>query len=117
MKSRLEAQIAAMLRRGKRPVITISPGLQVVPPKRPRGRPRTRDPQNRYAHFAAKHGSTYPYCRAKGCRNYLKMHQTIACSQECADQIFNYAMNLLRNIQASAEEILAHLSAAESKTA
>lgn len=48
-----EEQIQAILKMGRRPVITLSPGMQMIPPKLPRrGRPRVRHPHRACAHYA-----------------------------------------------------------------
>jgi len=105
----LQEQIDAILRSGKRPSITFSPGIEVVMPKRRRGRPRVRDLDKPFAHYADRRASIRPVrCLALGCQRRLKAHQRGACSEFCADAVFNRALSLLWMIDATREEVAEH---------
>jgi hypothetical protein len=106
----LQAKIDALLKQGKRPAITLHPAIEVIMPKRPfrAGRPRVRDPNDLYARYAGRRGKAQPKCLARGCKQYLRIWRKGACSEWCADAIFNQALMLLRSIDATREEIFEH---------
>ena len=102
----LQEQIDALLRSGQRPIVVLSPGIEILMPKMRRGRPRVRDLEKPFAHYADGRASVRPVrCLAHGCQRRLKAHQRGACSEWCADAVFNRALMLLRSIDATKEEV------------
>jgi hypothetical protein len=105
----LQEQIDTILRRGKRPTVAFWPGAEIVMPKRRRGRPRMRDLDKPFAHYADRRASLRPVrCLARGCQRRLKAHQRGACCEFCADAVFNRALSLLWLIDATRDEVLEH---------
>jgi hypothetical protein len=105
----IQQQINDLLHAGKRPSIVLSPCLEVIIPKGRRGRPRVRDLDKPFAHYADMRASIRPVrCLALGCQRRLKAHQRGACSEWCADAVFNRALSLLRLIDATRDEVLEH---------
>lgn len=105
----LQEQIDAILRSGRRPSIELLPGAEVLMPKKRHGRPRVRDLEKPFAHYADRRASVRPVrCLAYGCQRRLKAHQRGACSDWCADAVFNRALMLLRIIDATRDEVLEH---------
>jgi hypothetical protein len=102
----LQQQIDAILRTGKRPSVTLWPGIEIVMPKRRRGRPRVRDLARPFAHYADKRASVRPVrCLAEGCQRRLKVRQRGTCCEAHGDAVFNQALSLLRMIDATKEEV------------
>lgn len=103
----LQERIDVMVAQGKRPVIELTPGMQIVMPKRRVGRPRVRDSQTPYRHYAdLRAGKQRPRCLARGCNRCLGVRQRGVCSESCGDTIFNRALFLLRSVGATRAEIL-----------
>ena len=90
----LQEQIDAILRAGKRPSVEFRPGSEILMPKGRRGRPRVRDLDRSFAHYADRRASVRPVrCLAMGCQRRLKARQHGACSEFCADAVFNRAIS------------------------
>jgi hypothetical protein len=105
----LQQQIDAILRRRQRPSITFFPSTEVLMPKGRRGRPRSRSLDRPFEHYADDRACLRPVrCLARGCRRRLTAHQRGACSEFCADAVFNRALSLLRMIDATKEEVAEH---------
>ena len=106
----LEEQIAAILKMGRRPVITLSPGMQVIQPKQPRrGRPRVRHPDRPCAHYAdIRAGGRRqhpPRCLRSGCQNRLRRDQRGACCSDHADWVVSDALLKLRAVNVTQDEL------------
>jgi len=105
----LQEQIDAIIRFGKRPSVELRPGAEVLVPKKRRGRSRVRELDRPFAHYADRRASIRPVrCLARGCQRRLKAHQRGACSEFCADAVFNRALALLWMIDATKEEVAEH---------
>jgi hypothetical protein len=112
--SNLWDEVAAILKAGQRPTITLSPGLEIPWPKQPRrGRPRVRRPDRPYAHYRddrAKGGAarTAPKCLKRGCTKRLRVNQRGACCPEHADAVINDALMRLRAVDVTKAELLGY---------
>jgi hypothetical protein len=94
----LEARIAEIMKSGRRPVIELFPGMQVIPPKQPRrGRPRVRQPGHPHAHYRddrvkGNRAICPPRCLMRGCGKRLRRDQRGACCEIHADWVVNDAL-------------------------
>jgi hypothetical protein len=105
----VQQHVDAILRRKQRPVITLFPGTEVLMSKGRRGRPRSRSLDRPFEHYADDRACLRPVrCLAKGCQRRLKARQRGACSEACADAVFNQALLMLRMIGATREELAEH---------
>lgn len=77
--------------------VGLTPALQVVAPKLPRGRPRSRPilPWSDYADYDPQKASR-PRCTLKGCRRELRKDQKVACCPEHLEAVVDHAKTLLR---------------------
>ena len=107
----LEEQIAAILKRGMRPVIHCLPGMQVIPPKQPRpGRPRVRRPGRPFAHYRddrvkGNRAISPPRCLMRGCGKRLRRDQRGACCETHAAWVANDALLRLRAVDVTGDEL------------
>lgn len=115
----LQSTIDALLKQGKAPKVTFLPGTEIANPRHPlhRGRQRVRPIDDPWSVYKGRRGKARPRCLARGCKHELQVKQIGACSPACADAVFNHALFLLRNIEATPEEILEHYRGVQSKTA
>ena len=106
----LETRILKILKSGRRPVIHLRPGMQIVVPRRSRpGRPRIRDEARPFAHYADPRAcKSRARCAAPGCGKRLKKDQRGACSEACDATVFDHALYLLRILGVSREDLLMH---------
>ena len=110
MKS-LAQQIAEVLATGWRPVVSLFPGMQVVPPKQPRrGRPRVRQPGHPYAHYRddrvkGNRAISPPRCLMRGCRKRLRRDQRGACCETHAAWVVNDALVRLHAVDVTGAEL------------
>lgn len=78
-------QVADLLKQNKAPKIKLSPAQEVVPQKRGRGRPRLRDPENPYKHYATpREGYSAPRCFC--CKKKLRKTDVVTCSDPCREK-------------------------------
>jgi len=99
----LDDALQEMIKSGKRPRVLLSPAIEIRIPKR-RGRvPLTDQRLPKHRRFAARYvgrrGVSKPHCLARGCDNYLKIHQVGFCSDDCANITYNRAQDLLRWVE------------------
>lgn len=105
-------EVAEIVKAGRRPLVTLSPGMEIIRPKRPRrGRPRVRRPDRPYAHYRddrVKGGAarTAPKCLKPGCTKRLRVNQRGACCPEHADAVVNDALMRLRAVDVTRAELL-----------
>jgi hypothetical protein len=105
----IQQQINDILHAGKCPVLTLSPATEIIIAKGHRGRPRSRRLDRPFEHYADDRACLRPVrCLARGCQRRLKVHQRGACSDFCADAVFNRALSLLWMIDATKEEVAEH---------
>lgn len=108
MPSLLEKKISQLVEKAERPKIRVEPGHRILPERWPqkRGRPKKYLDGSSIENHAGRRGCYWPKCRGKGCRNYLKVDQAFVCSEDCANEVFNRALQMLAGIGATREEIL-----------
>lgn len=100
-------QVKELRKRGKTPVIKLTPGMFVPKPKLPHGRPRKYPPHEPVAaRYRGRRGKNRPYCLAKGCRRCLRINQEIACSEACEARIINDAILRLHQCRVTKEQLL-----------
>lgn len=74
--------IAKMVKEGRGVNIAVPLGAEELPARRLRGRPKTRDPNNPYSHYATPvKGHGRPSCLS--CKRGLKRHDIEVCSESC----------------------------------
>jgi hypothetical protein len=105
-------EVAAILRAGKRPIITLFPSMMATLPKQQRrGRPRVRHPDRPCGHYrddraAGGQGRNPPRCLRRGCHTRLRVHQRGACCDAHADAVVNDALALLRAVDVKRAELM-----------
>lgn len=99
--------VKELRKRGKRPVIRLTPAALVRTPKRAVGRPRVYpEGEPLAARYLGRRGNSRPRCMARGCRTFLKRDQEAACSQVCADRIVNEALEKLVQCRVTKKQLL-----------
>lgn len=77
--------VEKLLQEGKSPRVTIAPSAEQKPPRRGPGRPRFRDPENPFQHYATpRKGYAHPRCLQ--CRKKLRKKQIEVCSDACREK-------------------------------
>ncbi len=67
--------------------MTTKHAIPVRPLKRGPGRPRSRGVLP-FSHYeGSTQGNKRPRCKARGCDQYLKRHQVVACSEDCLTKV------------------------------
>jgi hypothetical protein len=90
-------RVKELRKKGKRPIIRLTPAALIPKPVRGPGRPRKYPPGHPLAsRYRGRRGKSRPRCLAKGCPNMLKINQEAACSPVCADRIVNDALLRLK---------------------
>jgi hypothetical protein len=103
----LDQRLTAILAAGKRPSITLYPGMEIVVPKGRVGRPRVRDDSLPFLHYADPRASNRrARCLAPGCGKRLRVNQRGACSETCSDAVFNHALQMFRLIGVTTQELI-----------
>lgn len=86
-KRNLWQQVADIVASGMCPEITLGPEDQVMGVKLPVGRPVNPLEMKNWQHYKGNHLPGHrPICKAKGCRKYLRMNQSLWCSTDCQER-------------------------------
>lgn len=101
----MKEQVDALVREGRIPLVTLSPGMEVRMPKQRPVRPTVRDPLHPWAHYATRRGKGRPRCAYRGCQHKLHVRDVGYCSATCADLAINHALYLLRSAGVTPEEL------------
>jgi hypothetical protein len=100
-------EIKDLRKKGKRPVIRLTPAARIVRPKLPHGRPRKYPPGTTMPErYRGRRGNGKPRCLAKGCTKTLRMHQEAACSDVCENRIINDALWRLKQCKVSLDRLI-----------
>lgn len=92
-------EVERVIAEGLAPTINLTPEMEVQCPRLPRGRPMNPPEKRDYRHYAGKKFfGKAPYCRARGCRKRLRVHQPLACSPECLEAVIDQAQEILNGL-------------------